>query len=435
MFGALSLGMGLGRTRRSPFADHDFALDFKRGVYRSGGGIATSPDALPGYSFARTGASYEIGADGLPLLIPSGALPIVPGVGYWARGSVTQMAKQSNNVLAADWFSDNNIKSVGDIGPLGLSNCCRVRENSGTNTHLLQQILTGWSPSTSYVQQWIVKSTTTRWVQAVVNDGISQYYANFDIIDALVGNKHASVDADIRRIGSTSFCLISIKITISPSATQLLARLYSSRVTGNINSAGPSYLGDGASWIDVWYGSCFASTLHSLPLIMSTGSQATVTAADMRFTQPIPADEDFAFWATCDFKGVPVSGVFQRLATYSNGTSAERLMLERTDVGILSLVSVNSGVFTSLTGGSAAGTGRVTVLFRRNGGAIKAGGKNSSGVVTLGSSTALALPTGLNRLDIGNTLGVTYANAPIEFFGFRRGTFSDAAITAILEAA
>lgn len=432
MFGALSLGMGMGRgAARSPFADHEFALDFKRGVYRSGGGIATSPDALPGYSFARTGASYEIGADGLPLLIPSGALPIVPGVGYWARGSMTNIQTYSDTTSNAGWGVIGASKTAGQAGFIGSDAMLSVCDGS-SNVHQDYAPTQNFTSGTTYTFVRLIKPVSASRIQLTGPAGAfgTSQYANFGLTGP--GSVLQAVGGTAR-IFARANGWYQLELTVAATTTAsvsggVLCAITSDTATrAPVNTSADSWLTQGAG--------NYAIAASCLPIIVTGASAATVTAADMRFTQPIPVDEDCAFWATCDFKAAAVSGQYQRLATYSNGTIVERLVLGRTDVGELSLVSVNSGAFTGSAGGSQAGAGRATVLFHRNAGSMKGGGKNSSGVVTLGGSTPLALPTGLNHLDIGNALGSAHANAPIEFIGFRRGTFSDAAITAILEAA
>lgn len=61
--------------------------------------------------------------------------------------------------------------------------------------------------------------------------------------------------------------------------------------------------------------------------------------------------------------------------------------------------------------------------------------KISDGTSGIGTSVAGGFPIGLSRLDVGSFVGSNQINAPIEFVGIRKGTFTDAEITAILEAA
>jgi hypothetical protein len=44
------------------------------------------------------------------------------------------------------------------------------------------------------------------------------------------------------------------------------------------------------------------------------------------------------------------------------------------------------------------------------------------------------MPAGMTTLYVGNSHGQLAANAPVEFLGYRRGTFNDAELTALLAA-
>ncbi len=59
------LGLGISvpeaATRaRSPYAGHALALDFRNGRYRHGAFCAADVTALPGYSYSRAGAKWEL---------------------------------------------------------------------------------------------------------------------------------------------------------------------------------------------------------------------------------------------------------------------------------------------------------------------------------------------------------------------------------------
>jgi hypothetical protein len=85
----------------------------------------------------------------------------------------------------------------------------------------------------------------------------------------------------------------------------------------------------------------------------------------------------------------------------------------------------------------AAGVGRNTALLRRRGGIWSAAFRNAAGAISIGAEGAAgAMPANLSQVDVGaNFSNGAQVGAPIEFIGVRRGSFSDADVSALLAAA
>lgn len=97
------------------YADYALALDFKNGVYRSGPVLVPAPSTLAGYSYTRAGAKYELDVNGTPIAFAANAPGIAPGIGFWARSSVTNPVLNNTAFSNASWtrrgtiaVTDNN---------------------------------------------------------------------------------------------------------------------------------------------------------------------------------------------------------------------------------------------------------------------------------------------------------------------------------------
>jgi hypothetical protein len=168
------------------------------------------------------------------------------------------------------------------------------------------------------------------------------------------------------------------------------------------------------------------------PIIATAGAAATAALDDMRFSQPIPVDEDWVLWVVATVS----VGAGNDLLSITDGTANNRVMLYVQAGGNLSgRVSVaganlyNLGVGVSLSG-------RVAIALRRRSGKYTLATKAADLTVTKSTETAaIAFPAVLNRIDVGNLLGTASANGPLEFVGFKRATLSDADLTALITAA
>jgi len=73
----------------------------------------------------------------------------------------------------------------------------------------------------------------------------------------------------------------------------------------------------------------------------------------------------------------------------------------------------------------------MTLIARRRAGKVSVGALNAAGNASIGPETARDHPP-LQAMFIGQGSGFTNVDSPIEFVGFRRGTFTDAELTTML---
>lgn len=74
-----------------PLALHAYALDFKNGIYRDEDTLTTDITSLTGYSYTRSGAKSELNASGSKVAFAANVPGIVDDIGFWARGSLTNL--------------------------------------------------------------------------------------------------------------------------------------------------------------------------------------------------------------------------------------------------------------------------------------------------------------------------------------------------------
>jgi hypothetical protein len=181
----------------------------------------------------------------------------------------------------------------------------------------------------------------------------------------------------------------------------------------------------------VTYAGLVAGTLAG-PIITTTGSAVTVGADDMRFSQPIPADEDWVVYATAV---LPATAANQVIIAISNGSTNERIAIYSVGASLVAAVTAGGVVlFTgTATGAVFTGPGRVVIGLRRRAGKYTTFAMNQAGQMGLSvESAVLGFPTGMNRIDIGDQLGGALANGAIEFVGLKRGTFTDADVNTMM---
>lgn len=235
--------------------------------------------------------------------------------------------------------------------------------------------------------------------------------------------------------GAHTFAFIGTgSVTFSGKATATLAGTGATdRVSITVTTSGGSgTLGVTVSG-DVRYATLIDGT-YAGSIIATAGAQVTVAADDMRMTSPIPADEDWLMLTAAtlpEATGTPG----RRFLAFSDGTSSNQAFPQMASAsGVVQGSSASGGVVTQPVAGTQTTAGRILIGYRRMGGAFSILSKTSDGTQTISAEIAGAMPIGMNRIDIGNGRSSFYANAPVEYACYRRGTYPDAALTAMMAA-
>lgn len=382
-----------------------WAADFKNGWYRNGGILTRDPLLLPGATYARTGAKAELRANGSAMLFASGAPSIVPGVGYFARPAITnKCANRNANPVDLTGMTKSGdaaatltvVDDTAAIAAAGLSEVCTsgkvYKIDNSAGTGVANVSVAG-----------VTGNTNTHHSSAYVRGGTGSFGmgtgGSFTAAIPLAGS------AGYVRQGLSYAPLATNTFLIRANAGQVIYFVLNQLVEGSLPGA----------------------------IILTTGAAGNVTADVLAFPTPVANDEDFAFCGRMKLTSIPATN--QILGEISNGSSNERILIYKGS-GTSVVTGVNSGG-GSIWSSSVApfADGPLAILARRMAGKWS-GATRVGSTVTVGGETLAGFPAGLSMVRVGsNAAGSSQANSPIEFVGIRKGTFSDADVTALLAAA
>jgi hypothetical protein len=421
MFGlGLSIPEIAVRARGSQYAGYSLALDFKNGLYRSGSTLKSDITQLPGYSYARTGAKYELDASGSPLAFAANVPGIVPGVGYWARAAITNPILNNCAFTNASWTRRGTFAAVDNntTAPDGTMTASLFTGVAASGTGDIYDTASTTTPS-RFPNSTVC--TPSIWVKKVSNTGTLSIGSPFGSANGLWTVNLSLLGAGWERLTATHAAVTIRNAWVSTATGQNGLNIFCSA-------------GSPISFY-TWGAQLVTGSLPG-PIIVTTSAAATVALDNMQLSQPMPIDEDWIIYATVNYQAAPPTAGDLPFC-FSDGTASNSEATYHPASGTLGALHSNGGA-TITPGSSVSQTvaGRAALLLRRRGGKYAAAAKNSAGTIGVGADGATtAFATGLNRFDIGNQLGLYYVNAPIEFIGYKRGTFSDADLTALLTAA
>jgi hypothetical protein len=171
------------------------------------------------------------------------------------------------------------------------------------------------------------------------------------------------------------------------------------------------------------------------PIIVTVGASVAMQADALS----VSATLDDEPWFAVVVANMKEAGAAARLAVFDDGNSLNTIVLERTAANDLSAsVKVNNVAQTvALPAASAInGIGKVAIGIRRDAaGKFSAACRYSNGTIAVAAPTAVGtMPPATNRLQVGQNFGADQPNSPISLIRVIHGDFTDAQITAILEA-
>ncbi len=340
---------------------------------------------------------------------------IVPGVGYWSRGAITNKCTNFN-ANPPDLGAVTVSQASGGAGVLSLADDRAELAAAG--------LMGAERPCTSGLVYKLDNSS-----------GTGSSHASFN---GPVGNLNPHTVSAYVRGGSGNLRMGTANVVMSFGAFAAYQRIQGTRTPAATSES--AVVSAGAGQIVYFILNQLVEGPQAGPIIVTAGAAASVGADDLRTASPIASDEDFIFWAVVNYRSGPHSTNPDRPAALSDGTTNNRLFLQRSATsGSLSAALVVSGgsILTAPGAGAQTTSGRAVILVRRSAGAgaYQMFSKDSGGTISSASPMTASFPVGINRLDAGSLLGSNHPNSLIEFIGIRKGTFSDAEINAILQAA
>lgn len=408
------------------FAAYALALDFKNGVYKSSTGLA-SLSALPGYTYTRSGAKSEIASAGTIYPFAADVPGIVPGDGYWSRASLTNLVKYSDDLANANWLKGNvSVTSNALTTTNGLS-LDRVEENttvSGEHFVVPESVGAANHVAGLATVSFLFKADQRTLIRLA-------YFAfnNLSVVLNPPAGTYTVVAGGVAPVVSFKALGEGVyRCSVTDTASAATARPTLTLVSTGTTTIYPGSVGAGAYLGHV---QAVAGTQPG-PIIVTEGATATVGADNLGASCAL-ADEDFLVLAIGTVKQIGAQG---DLADFNNG-STDRVVLFVTSGGEARLYALTGGSGTSYASAVnfVAGDRIAIAGFRRSGGFGFAVKKNSSAPVLV-APAAKAMPSVVSlKVGASQTGSAEHFNNPIEFVGVRRGTFSDADITAILAAA
>ena len=345
----------------------------------------------PRVSFTRAAsASYF---DGAGILQTAGSdvprfdhdpLSLAP-LGLLIEPQRTNTAIYSAQFDRSDWTKDRTtVTADATTAPDGTMSADLIRETTATGERTVYKPQT-----TDLITSFFVKPAGRTWVQI---DRAPTSWCNFNIQTGAIGYKSSGASAPFviacpngwYRIGyvsdgSNGWCDLNI-------------------ITGNINSRGPQYIGDGASGVYLWGADQQTGTFPTSH-IPTTGAAAT-RATDVATVTLGSWFNQSAGTLVAEDEESGAGRVSHRAVVLNDGSAAQEIIVGGRDGSgalIIGSTTVGGATKANLTAVTAASLFKVAFAFQDR---DFAGCCNGQAIV---ASTALgSLPTGLTQITLGN---------------------------------
>jgi len=145
-------------------------------------------------------------------------------VGYNAEPQAINLCLQSQTFDNASWVKPGaRVVITADqyVAPDGTTTADKLATTAaGSNTYFTQQTLTTTAVANTFTVY--AKYTNTQWLQLDLYDAVTDYVASFDILNGVVGLKHASATSSITSIGN-GWYRCSVTATTAASAGAAVA--------------------------------------------------------------------------------------------------------------------------------------------------------------------------------------------------------------------
>jgi hypothetical protein len=222
-------------------------------------------------------------------------------IGLLLEGARTNLLTGSADFTATYWATATNVVVTADntTSPDGTSNADRLADNTTTNVaHSISRNYT--FTAGAHTLSVYVKRNDHRWFRLLCFDGTTNFYANFDLLNGVVGNKHASATSTITAAGNGWFRCTLTATTVAAAGSAQIVMLAS-----NATDVPSTYTGTGTT---LWLFGAQLEAASTASSYIPTTTTALLRGADA-LTQ-----------SGLIFSNVPISETLWTAGTYTTGT-------------------------------------------------------------------------------------------------------------------
>ena len=265
--------------------------------------------------------------------------------------------------------------------PEGVSNSTKLTELAGTNTKLVTIDSVSYTSGTTYTHSFFAKSTS-RYIQMYFSNSIfTNDYANFDLVNGVVGGKSGDVTSSIEDYGNGWLrCIATIVAPLTGAASNLLLLI------DDVNATrGQSYTGDGSSFAEIYGFQCEAGSYPTsyIPCYGTSNSRTSESCSKTGISSLIGQTEGTIFWEG----KVPVFGQQLAIITSAAGNEVNRLQLYVDATGKIGLYRGDASVnILSASTYAVGSTLKIAGVYKLNDCALYVNG------VLVGTDTSATIP-------------------------------------------
>lgn len=335
---------------------------------------------------------------------------VIPGIGYWARQSLTNLLLRSQEFDNAAWLiSDGTgviIAANFAAAPDGITTADKFTTNGSSFPTVFQYPTI---PTTEHSYSVFLKRIDSDWVQLNYND-VNKVW--FNLATGVVGTQ-TSATGIIQALSNNWY---RCTIVFTPAIANQYVRI------GIVNADNSSTTPGNGFSILAWQAQVMAGNIpDGGPIITTTAATVMIGADDLQVNDA-PASADQLFWATVDYATLNGS---QSPAFWSDvaGNNGVHLQMQ-TNLPVMNIWS--GGVLLINQTGPVTTAGLITLLAQRVGGNWR-GGIVRAGVLTWnGAAVAAAFPSGaIPKAFVGESnASAAQANNPVKGLFRKLGTFS-----------
>ena len=180
-----------------------------------------------------------------------------------ARVNLLTKTEQFDN---AAWTKTSTTVTANTVvAPDGTLTGDKVGENTASTDHVLASASASLTSGATYTMSFYLKGDAqNQWAQVGGTNSAfgANAWANFDLINGVVGNKGSAATASIQDVGNGWFrCIVSVAATATTTGGPGVFLLNNE----NTNVRSPSFTGDGYSGIYIWGASLVPANQSTLP--------------------------------------------------------------------------------------------------------------------------------------------------------------------------
>jgi hypothetical protein len=192
----------------------------------------------------------------------------------------TNLALQSNTFTSGTWPTATNVTvtAADAVSVDGTTNASKLADNTTAGVqHRIYRDYT-FTSAAAHTLSLFVKRNDHRWMRLFFFDGTTSFWANFDMLNGVVGSKQASTTSRITNVGNSGWYRVEMTATVAAAAGNIQLVMLESDDTGV-----PSlYTGTGTSFW-VYQAQLELGTGASSP-IPTTTAAVTRAADNVNFT-------------------------------------------------------------------------------------------------------------------------------------------------------